>query len=306
MKKPADIQTETVNLLFLMTVVSALLGSAVIGVIPFFSNSALAGLLAAQLVLAAPAAWYMNRMYAAGRALRLNGPRVREAFLCRKLSFTTVVLLILFVFAIMPVLSFINCLSMLFTENVIAGTVGAITEEFPIFISLCAVAVVPALLEEWVYRGIFFLGYGRENRRKAALVSGLLFGLLHLNWNQFLYAFFMGVLFAVVVEAAGSIYASMLVHFGINGTSLVLTYLIPGMKEVPSRNTIYEALPVYGAKALTGAVFSAILLWLIERAAGRKGIIRKSFMEDREGGRVILTPPLLFGIAICLLVMFLL
>lgn len=305
MKKTADIQTEAVNLLFLMTVVSALFGSAVIGVIPFFSDNALAGLLASQLMLASPAAWYMKRMYGRGKLLHLDRLRIRKAFLCRELSFATVVLLILFAFAIIPVLSFINCLSMLFTENVIAGTVGAITDKFPLLISLVAVAVIPALLEEWIYRGIFFLGYGMENRGRAALVSGLLFGLLHLNWNQFLYAFVMGVLFSIIVEAAGSIYASVLVHFWINGTSLVLTYLMPGMKEAPARNTIYEALPVYGTNAIVGAVLSILLLFLIERAAGRTGMIRKNFMGEREGARTILTPPLLFGIAVCLLVMFL-
>ena len=51
---------------------------------------------------------------------------------------------------------------------------------------------------------------------KAALMSGLIFGLMHLNFNQFSYGFVLGVIFAAVVEASGSIYASMAIHFLIN------------------------------------------------------------------------------------------
>ena len=47
-------------------------------------------------------------------------------------------------------------------------------------------------------------------------MSGLIFGLMHLNFNQFSYGFVLGVIFAAVVEASGSIYASMAIHFLIN------------------------------------------------------------------------------------------
>ena len=39
---------------------------------------------------------------------------------------------------------------------------------------------------------------------------------MHLNFNQFSYGFVLGVIFAAVVEASGSIYASMAIHFLIN------------------------------------------------------------------------------------------
>ena len=50
----------------------------------------------------------------------------------------------------------------------------------------------------------------------AALMSGLLFGCFHLNINQALYAFVMGIVFAYMVEATGSLWSSVIAHFAVN------------------------------------------------------------------------------------------
>ncbi len=39
------------------------------------------------------------------------------------------------------------------------------------------------------------------------------FRTLHLNFNQMPYAVYLGIVFALMVEATGSIYTSMLMHF---------------------------------------------------------------------------------------------
>ena len=47
-------------------------------------------------------------------------------------------------------------------------------------------------------------------------MSGLIFGLMHLNFNQFSYGFVLGVIFAAVVEASEVFMSSMAIHFLIN------------------------------------------------------------------------------------------
>ncbi len=122
---------------------------------------------------------------------------------------------------IQPFLSLINVLSQIFFENQIAGTINSMLE-LPLWLLLVLVAVLPAINEEFVMRGILLTNYEHVPLVKAALMNGLFFGMLHLNGNQFTYAFVMGIMLFVLVKITGSIYASMIVHFIVNGTQMVL------------------------------------------------------------------------------------
>ncbi len=130
-------------------------------------------------------------------------------------------LLSVLVFFIQPFLSLINVLSQIFFENQIAGTINSMLE-LPLWLLLVLVAVLPAINEEFVMRGILLTNYEHVPLVKAALMNGLFFGMLHLNGNQFTYAFVMGIMLFVLVKITGSIYASMIVHFIVNGTQMVL------------------------------------------------------------------------------------
>ena len=54
----------------------------------------------------------------------------------------------------------------------------------------------------------------------SILACALLFALLHLNPQQFLYAFLVGFIFCFLVERTDSLYASILPHMIINGTTV--------------------------------------------------------------------------------------
>lgn len=59
----------------------------------------------------------------------------------------------------------------------------------------------------------------------ASLMSGLFFGIIHMNLNQFLYAFFLGTLFSIILHITGSIVCPMIMHFVVNGINLGLSYV---------------------------------------------------------------------------------
>ena len=60
-------------------------------------------------------------------------------------------------------------------------------------------------------------------------LSALIFGLLHLNFNQMPYAVYLGIVFALMVEATGSIYTSMLMHFLLNGFNVTINFIADRM-----------------------------------------------------------------------------
>lgn len=130
--------------------------------------------------------------------------------------------LIIFSFgvSIQPIMSLLSYLMSLFFPNPVEQSIEGI-QQSGLLLSMLSVAVIPALLEEVFSRGILLSGYQFLGKWKAALVSALLFGLLHMNPQQLPYAFVVGFIFCFLVERTNSLYASILPHMVINGTTIV-------------------------------------------------------------------------------------
>ena len=91
-------------------------------------------------------------------------------------------------------------------------------------ISIFASAVLPAFCEEFANRGMLLQGLKKLGAKKAIVISGLLFGLMHLNVGQFGYAFLIGMFFAFVCLATGSIVPGIIMHFMNNAIVEYLTF----------------------------------------------------------------------------------
>ena len=114
----------------------------------------------------------------------------------------------------------LNVFTMLFSTNYVLETRSDLSI-ISVPLQLICIAVVPAVLEEFMFRGVFAGYYREKGILTAALLSGLVFGLFHLNFNQFGYAFALGVAFALLLEGTGSIFYGMFAHFLINGFSVI-------------------------------------------------------------------------------------
>lgn len=150
----------------------------------------------------------------------------------RKMKFADMALCILFGILVQPLLTLLNAISMVFSTNTTSAFMLELSGKIPFLAALFLMAIVPAVLEETVYRGVFYNEYSKLSPWKAVILSGFLFGLMHGNINQFCYAAVMGIIFALLIEATGSILSTMLVHFWINAGSVVMIYLYPKLYEV--------------------------------------------------------------------------
>lgn len=81
------------------------------------------------------------------------------------------------------------------------------------FLSLFTVAVLPAVCEEFTHRGMILSSYKKLGFKKAVLLSGLMFGLIHLNVGQFFYATIIGIILAVVTLYSQSLVPAIIIHF---------------------------------------------------------------------------------------------
>jgi len=85
-----------------------------------------------------------------------------------------------------------------------------------------AVCVAAPLAEELLYRGIVYKR-ARDwlGKKWAILLSAMIFGLVHLNLVQFVYAAVFGILLAVFVEETGKLHSAVFAHAAANLTSLL-------------------------------------------------------------------------------------
>lgn len=100
---------------------------------------------------------------------------------------------------------------------------------FGFLIMVISAAVVPALVEEFAYRGVVFGLLRRFGEGFAVIASAILFGLMHGNMDQIPFAIIVGLVLGMVVAKTGSIWPSVLLHFTNNFVAVVLHYLTSGM-----------------------------------------------------------------------------
>ncbi len=166
------------------------------------------------------------------------------------------------------------------------------------------VAVLPAITEEVTIRGVVLSGYDNINKYKAALVTGLFFGMLHLDPQQFLYATVLGFILALVIRTTKSIFAGAIIHFLINGTSITMQKILsilPGNEKLMQDATeislkslpLNEKLIMFffsGVIALIFSVFVYLIIRKLETLNINRGVILVNENRTYNGDKIINWP----------------
>ena len=156
-----------------------------------------------------------------------------------------------------PLAVLMNLLSQLFVENQVT-TVVAYMLQLGLGPSIFILALMPAFTEEFLFRGILYWNAYRDRSKvEGILVSALAFGLMHLNLNQFFYAFFLGIIFALMVEATDSIVVSMIMHFSVNAFNVLVSYMA-GSAGVQDASSDQAALVLTEGMNAPGQVIIAV------------------------------------------------
>jgi membrane protease YdiL (CAAX protease family) len=108
-----------------------------------------------------------------------------------------------------------------------------------LLLSLLFTAVLPAICEEITHRGMLIDAYSKLGYKKAILYSALLFGLTHLNIEQFFYATVVGFLLAFITMATGNIIPAIIIHFMNNAINVFISY---GVATSQKFNQIYNSI----------------------------------------------------------------
>ncbi len=93
-----------------------------------------------------------------------------------------------------------------------------------LILDLLCTAVLPAICEETLHRGMLLRGNSYMGTKKSIIISGFLFGLLHLNIEQFFYATLIGLFLGYLCWTCSSIYPCIIIHFMNNAISVFLSF----------------------------------------------------------------------------------
>lgn len=95
----------------------------------------------------------------------------------QKFRLSDVLLSLVFGYLLLPLIQLINKVSMTFTTNRIQESTIALSQ-YSFLVQLLLMAVTPAFVEEFVFRGMFFHSYRKNGVLPAAILSGAYF------WNR--------------------------------------------------------------------------------------------------------------------------
>lgn len=175
-----------------------------------------------------------------------------------------------------PLMSCVAIISSMFAKNQVGEYISSISST-PYVVMILLFGLMPAITEEVTLRGVVLSGYNNQSKFKAALITGIFFGIFHLDLHQFLYASVLGFVMAYLVRVTNSIFSSMILHFTVNSMSVTLQKItsLKGSTVAQSASDIdltalpldekmiYVKIAVIGAICMLGLVFK--LIKMLER-----------------------------------------
>ena len=292
-----------VNWIFLTVVLLNITTMVLLSVLyPVFQLGMVSRLILSQLIVFLPVAFGV--LLAKENLIKLAG--------FHKIKMSSVFMIILFTWLCMPLVTLVNAISMLFVDNAVASMSSDLAGA-PFMALFLVMAILGPLNEELVCRGVFYQGYKRSGTMmQAMLLSALLFALLHMNFNQAAYAFVIGVISVLLVEATGSLWSSVILHVTVNVQPVLLMHVEGGAdiqeaQELLTTDVLFLVISIYLVIAAAATALAGCALAWIAKNEKREENLRAVWKtrKYKKEGKVV-TVPLLIAVIILFAVMILL
>jgi len=234
----------------------------------------------------------------------------------KKVKIGTLFMTVLFTMLCGPLVTLSNAISMLFVDNTVINFSSSILE-MPFLPMLLLMAVYGPFVEEFGFRGMLYTGYKKSgNVLRTVVLTAFLFAIMHMNFNQAAYAFVIGIMLALLMEATDSIWPVFIVHFCVNAFSVCTMFLMNAISaeymelvaetanEATSPEQMLLVICVYGVLAVMFTPLAICVLVGIAHHEGRVVNLKNVWASRKIKGESPFDAPLLLGIIICIVQMF--
>ncbi|MDD4680796.1 MAG: type II CAAX endopeptidase family protein [Clostridia bacterium] len=179
--------------------------------------------------------------------------------------------------------------------------------------ALGVIALAPAVLEEFMFRGFIQRGYERGGKVISILLTGVMFAFLHISILSIPAIVLMGILLCFIAYRSNTVWTSMTYHFTNNAIAMSLLYLsslfmrfLPEDMEGVSTSLTdipYEELvPALVAWGVIGffalLLFGACLAGFIMVTRGKQAEVKASMAKAKARFRWTDILPVVFAIVI--------
>lgn len=141
------------------------------------------------------------------------------------------------------------------------------TANYQLVIQFFTLAVVPAFVEEYLFRGMILTNLLPYGKTSAILASAALFGIMHQNVGQLFYATVAGLVLGYIYVKSRSIWPCILLHFINNFYSLFNSAIYDRV----SKATADVILSLISAMIFLAAIVCVVILLLGQRDRRQKG-----------------------------------
>ena len=144
----------------------------------------------------------------------------------KKIPFLAIVTTILFTSIVL-----LRYVGLFFLNSAFVDTPGALyipMEGSSTFLVLLCNVILPALFEESIFRGLFLEEYRSFGPVWAISISSLMYAMVHLSWENFVYYLVIGVFLSLITVISDSIVPALVLHVVMN---LSYLYVTPSVVE---------------------------------------------------------------------------
>lgn len=132
-------------------------------------------------------------------------------------------------------------------------------------LGLIVLSAIPAICEEFLYRGMIARSFADGGMIFGLLTSSALFAIMHGNPVQLLHQFCLGCICAAVYFMTRNIWMSVLVHFLNNAVAVIGNYILGSYGLSDTDMPWYIALTMI----VVGGAILTVLLWLFAKISAR-------------------------------------
>lgn len=146
-----------------------------------------------------------------------------------KIFIPVIFLSVVIMLACVNITGLFNYVAGFFTTKVTSSNLGIEMNTFWQFLLVeLLLAVLPAVCEELVFRGIIYNGLRQKfSTFISVLISSILFSLIHFSIYQTFFQIILGIILALLVYYTGTIFYSIVYHFVNNFTIILINYISP-------------------------------------------------------------------------------
>lgn len=134
----------------------------------------------------------------------------------------------------------------------------------PIWLTAIFTVLCAPVYEELLFRKLICNKVIKYGEGCAVILSGLIFALFHMNFNQFFYAFFLGCFFAFVYVKTGNLKYTILLHMAVNFVGSVLGSIILTLDPTKPSSIVISA--VYSLCVFAMGIAGIVLLIIKHRS----------------------------------------